>query len=979
MSDTEQYTVGWICALETEYIAARAFLEKKHDRPETLSRNDNNHYTLGEIGGHHVVIAVLLKGECGTSSAASVARDMVHSFPNFRFGLMVGIGGGAPSTKHDIRLGDIVVSSPRNGRGGLIQYDFGKDFQGKDFQQTGFLNQPPPILRTAVAGLKARYMEEGNQLKESIQAVLEGNERLERKYAPPPPEADKLYESSFVHPNPQEECGKVCDNSKVIQRPPRTDEDDDPAIHYGLIASGNRAINNAMFRDKVVAEQDVLGFKMEAAGLMNHFPCLVIHGICDYADSHENKEWQGYAAMAAAAYARDLLREIVPRRVYSERRAIEVIEEMRTSLDNVSGNIDNIHSITTALAKKIEGVVQSIDLKELPFAEGAEFGTYMDQHEDDCLPGTRENVLHEVEDWATLPEGKCMFWLNGLAGTGKSTIARTMASMFQQRGLLGASFFFKRGKGDCGRATRFYPTIARELFNKVPELRASILQVIQDDPRISMRPFKEQFEQLIQQPLDKLCQAKQLISPLVIVIDAIDECENENDIRVILQQLPRAVSLRFFITSRPELAVRLGFHAVENSYQELILHEIPGSVIENDISLFLKHKLVEISKQRGLCLDWPREPHFRALLSQSIPLFIFAATVCRLFEDYNLDPEQCLTEILDNQNEESKLEQTYLPVLNRALSAYDGKRKIQLIRDVREVLGTIILLQNPLSIISLSSLMGITTSSIRARISSLHSVLNIPNDHTLPVMIFHSSFRDFLLDPYTREKTHLWVDKEETNAKLSNYCLSVMRNRLKRNICNLPSHGTQRKDLHAELINDKLPSELQYACRYWIHHTAQSKDSILQVDDVFAFLQVHFLHWVEVMSILGFVSEVIVGITSLKSVLPGDKNPKISEFLDDAKRLIRTVFERAIPSWIHQWPRVDDENWGSDWQTLRGHSDKVFSIAFSPNSKLLASVCCDGTIKLWDVLTGELKHTLEDFVASPTGPWRTTHVTKISP
>jgi nucleoside phosphorylase len=326
MSDPDQYTVGWVCALETEYIAARAFLEKKHDRPETLSRNDNNHYTLGEIGGHHVVIAVLLKGECGTSSAASVARDMVHSFPNIRFGLMVGIGGGAPSTKHDIRLGDIVVSSPRNGRGGLIQYDFGKDFQGKDFQQTGFLNQPPPILRTAVSGLKARYMEEGNQLKESIQAVLEGNERLERKYAPPPPDADKLYESSFVHPNPQEECGKVCDNSKVIQRPPRTDEDDDPAIHYGLIASGNRAINNAMFRDKLVAEQDVLGFKMEAAGLMNHFPCLVIHGICDYADSHENKEWQGYAAMAAAAYARDLLREIVPRRVYSERRAIEVIE-----------------------------------------------------------------------------------------------------------------------------------------------------------------------------------------------------------------------------------------------------------------------------------------------------------------------------------------------------------------------------------------------------------------------------------------------------------------------------------------------------------------------------------------------------------------------------------------------------------------------------------------------------------------------------
>lgn len=117
--DVTMYTVGWICALETEYIAARAFLKKKHGPPEALSLNDNNHYTLGEIRGHYVVIAVLPDGESGISSAACVARDMLHSFPNIRFRLMVGIGGGAP-TKQDIRLGDIVVSSPRNGHGGLL-------------------------------------------------------------------------------------------------------------------------------------------------------------------------------------------------------------------------------------------------------------------------------------------------------------------------------------------------------------------------------------------------------------------------------------------------------------------------------------------------------------------------------------------------------------------------------------------------------------------------------------------------------------------------------------------------------------------------------------------------------------------------------------------------------------------------------------------------------------------------------------------
>jgi hypothetical protein len=342
---------------------------------------------------------------------------------------------------------------------------------------------------------------------------------------------------------------------------------------------------------------------------------------------------------------------------------------MRTSLNTISGNVDNIHSVTTASAKKIEDVAQSIDLKELPIAEGAEFGTYMDQHEDECLLGTREDLLEKIEDWATLPEGKCIFWLNGLAGTGKSTISRTVAKRFQQRKLLGGSFFFKRGEGDRGNTARFFPTIARQLFNKVPELRPAILQAIKDNQGISMKPYKEQFEQLIYEPLS-LVQLQGY--PLVIVVDALDECEGENDIQIILQQLPRAHearsgSLRFFITSRPELPIRLGFQAAENKYQDLVLHEIPAPVIERDISLFLENKLVKIREQRALCPNWPEEANSRTLLAMSIPLFIFAATICHLFEDYSLDPEQCLTEILQYENDESKLERTYLPVLNRVV------------------------------------------------------------------------------------------------------------------------------------------------------------------------------------------------------------------------------------------------------------------------------------------------------------------------
>lgn len=289
MSDPNQYTVGWICALETEYVAARAFLEKKHPRPETLLLNDNNHYTLGEIAGHQVVITGLPDGEYGISSAAGVARDMVHSFPNIRFGLMIGIGGGVP-TKHDICFSNIIVSSSWNGRDGLLQYNLGKELQGQKFYYTGFLNQPPLILRTAVAGLQVQYKKKSHQLKTSIQAVLEGNKRLKRKYIQPSFKTDRLFESQFAHPNSQENCGEICDSSKLIYQLKQTDEKDDPAIHYSLIASGNRVIKDAIFHDKLAVEEDILYFKIEAAGLINHFPYLVIRGVCDYADSHKSKK-----------------------------------------------------------------------------------------------------------------------------------------------------------------------------------------------------------------------------------------------------------------------------------------------------------------------------------------------------------------------------------------------------------------------------------------------------------------------------------------------------------------------------------------------------------------------------------------------------------------------------------------------------------------------------------------------------------------
>ncbi|KAG9564013.1 purine and uridine phosphorylase, partial [Aureobasidium melanogenum] len=279
------------------------------------------------MAGHKVVIAVLPHGEYGTTTTAIVATNMLRSFPNIKVGLMVGIGGGAPTKEHDIRLGDVVVSSPQDGKGGVYQYDYGKRIQNHDFKPTGHLNQPPSAVLTAMALLVSKFERKGNQVRETIDAILENNTRPKKKYGRP--KSDHLYASDFVHPQDDEGqgCRNFCETqpSNLIHRPPREDYEDDPAVHCGLIASGNSLMKDALIRDSL-ASKGILCFEMEAAGLMNNFPCLVVRGICDYSDSHKNKEWQGYAAMTAAAYTKDLLKVMVPKRVEGEPKLATVLE-----------------------------------------------------------------------------------------------------------------------------------------------------------------------------------------------------------------------------------------------------------------------------------------------------------------------------------------------------------------------------------------------------------------------------------------------------------------------------------------------------------------------------------------------------------------------------------------------------------------------------------------------------------------------------
>ncbi|KAJ2981441.1 hypothetical protein NQ176_g2018 [Zarea fungicola] len=338
MSNSDSYTIAWIAALPIERAAATAQLDDRHRAPIDFEQHpsDTNSYTWGRIGKHNVVIVSLPAGIYGTTAASTTASNLLSSLPGIKIGLLVGIGGGIPRYPgQDIRLGDVAVSQPEGTTGGVIQYDLGKAKQNGKWEPKGMLNKPPQVLLSALAAMQAEHEMTAPKIPDLLETMwtrlpqMRTPKRNEPGYVYQGVEHDRLFSPTYNHID-----GHTCDECDPAEEIRRNKRDStDPEIHYGIIASGNMLIKDAVTRDAIAqsAGSQCICVEMEAAGLMDHFPCLVIRGICDYADSHKNNRWQRYASATAAAYAKELLAYVPTKELQATAKAIDMLASSPSS------------------------------------------------------------------------------------------------------------------------------------------------------------------------------------------------------------------------------------------------------------------------------------------------------------------------------------------------------------------------------------------------------------------------------------------------------------------------------------------------------------------------------------------------------------------------------------------------------------------------------------------------------------------------
>ena len=493
-----------------------------------------------------------------------------------------------------------------------------------------------------------------------------------------------------------------------------------------------------------------------------------------------------------------------------------------------------------------------------------------------CLKGTRRDVLLQIEQWSTDKKDQRILWLNGLAGTGKSTIAQTFSEINFADGKLGASFFCSRDFEDRSNLQAIFPTLAFQLAHQYPQFRAQLLLVLKANHDVERESLSSQLEKVIVRPFKKT-----RISTLII-IDALDECKDKQPASALLSVLSRYVheipEVKFFITGRPEPPIREGFRLklLRPITDVLKLHDVKRSSVDEDIKLYLRTYLADIRETRSDCEfpeEWPSSYDIDILCKIAGGLFIYASTVIKFVaSEYHLPTERLDLIILRSQGaaHEGGIDLLYTQILQLAFQSADPDEQ-ELYSRFRNVVGAVLLVSHPLSRKTLSNLLKNcgTPSHISTTLRFLHSLFNVPDNEDEPIRVFHKSFPDFLTNRMRCKDERFFIDPLVHHEGILLSCLDLMEKRLKRNICDLDDYAilSEVEDLSTRR-ETCIGSSLEYACRFWTIHLANvpgDGSGAKQVQEAIdEFFTQRLLCWIEVLSIVGHLQVAVHAISEIR-------------------------------------------------------------------------------------------------------------------
>ena len=408
-----------------------------------------------------------------------------------------------------------------------------------------------------------------------------------------------------------------------------------------------------------------------------------------------------------------------------------------------------------------------------------------------------------------------------------------------------------------------FPTLAVQLSRRYPEFRSAFVKLVRSDPDIVYESLYNQMKRLVVQPL-----AESTIST-VIVIDALDECEDEEPASAILSVLGQFVAdipmVKFFITGRPESRIQEGFRLplLADTTDVFVLHEVEPSQVSNDVRLFFRYNFSELKRHRRELDDWPTEEQMAILCEHAGGLFVYAMATVRFIGETNNSPKGQLDRLLQSQGSSvfegrtrlktnATLDSLYTSILQEAFGADHPENDPR----VRSVLGAVVLAANPLSPSAVAALLGFKSEEVLPLLSSLHSLL-VLRDTGLPVRPFHKSFPDFIVDPARCTNPRFRICLPDHHTELLSGCLETMNRELERNMCKLPDGVANSEVIDLkERVEDHIGQGLKYACRSWHEHVVGTIPARI-IPILHRFLQEKFLFWLEALSVLGAAREAV--------------------------------------------------------------------------------------------------------------------------